>query len=1021
MKEPPNTPSYWRSIQELADDPAVRELREQEFAGPLELEPPESAGRRRFLQIMGASMGLAAAAGCRWKEDHLLPHSERPTGHVPGETERYATSYELGGVGAGLLVTAFDGRPIKVEGNPEHPTSGGSATAFHQASVLSLYDPDRAKSVTAREGTKRVPKSFADFERYLAQHLPTLAAHRGRGLRVLADVSSSPSRAGLVEELTKTFPEARFIEYSPAVADGVAQGSILAFGASYRTLVALENARVVVTLDADLIAPTNPVSQPNARGLIQGRRADTGAMSRLYAIESTLTLTGSLADHRIPMRSSLIKAVVAWLDAALSARVQAPPGLRQAPKAPDVPALNQPEVRRVLDAMVSDLLANPGASVIVAGDQQPAEVHALVHWLNALLDNVGRTVWYRPSQRDGRMLSALQGLTREMAEGTVDTLFVLDANPVYTAPADVPFEKALANVKNVVVLSDNEHETARHAHWHLPLAHYLESWGDCRAHDGTVSLQQPIISPLFGGRSVLEVLALLAGEKTEPREIVRRTHPALASEGAWRKALHDGVVANTATAPSVPELRPLAPLTFDQAELAKTEGENGRLELAFLLDYKVYDGRLANNAWLQELPDTLTKQTWGNAARISPATAKKLSIGDADLVKLTLDGRELTLPAVYTPGQAPDTITITLGYGRSRAGIVGGASERKIEVVGANAYALRTSSDYQFGRGLEVQVVGGQQKLATTQHLHAIDPIGKRGIEQRQGQIIREATLVRFKKEPDFAQHVVHHPPLENLWKEPVSYDGHRWGMSIDLNKCIGCNACVVACQAENNIPVVGKEQVHKGREMLWLRVDRYYSGTPESPSVAFQPMPCQHCENAPCEQVCPVGATLHSSEGLNDMVYNRCIGTRYCSNNCPYKVRRFNYFNYHLDKTGITPYHDVSEPDKKLRQMVLNPDVTVRSRGVMEKCTFCVQRIQKVKIKAKNAKRAIEDGEIKTACQQTCPTQAIVFGDLNDRSSQVAELHARSRAYELLGELNNRPRVRYLAKIKNPHPEVEG
>jgi len=576
---------------------------------------------------------------------------------------------------------------------------------------------------------------------------------------------------------------------------------------------------------------------------------------------------------------------------------------------------------------------------------------------------------------------------------------------VLAAPADLAFAAALTKVKVSVHLSVQEDETSECTQWHLPMAHFLESWGDTRASDGTVSLLQPLILPLFAGRSPSELLAMLvAGKAMNGKDLLRETHRTL-NDAAFRRALHDGVVAESAATKVLPTLISFGALTLPDQGL-----EPETMELVLSASGNMHDGRYANNAWMVELPDAITKVTWENTLLVAPKTAQNLGLGDGERVRLTAGGRTVSAMAVVAPGQAERSVLLSLGWGRTAAGSIGGLRRAGVDSLGTNAYPLRSTGQEFILPGVTLVATGEKQKVASTQDLHAIDQRGREGRDSRLGMIVRQATLGQYKAEPEFVKEAVHHPPLLQMWNPPVSYDGHKWALSIDLNKCTGCSACMIACQSENNIPTVGKEDVAKGREMHWIRIDRYYTGPVDDPEVAFQPVGCQQCENAPCEQVCPVGATMHSSEGLNDMTYNRCIGTRYCSNNCPYKVRRFNYFNYHLD---------LKNPDQQIRKMVYNPDVTVRARGVMEKCTFCVQRIQRVKIHAKNDKRALEDGEIKTACQQTCPTGAIVFGDLNDKDSQVAKLHAQSRSYALLEELNNRPRVQYLARIRNPNPKL--
>ncbi|HYP74787.1 MAG TPA: TAT-variant-translocated molybdopterin oxidoreductase, partial [Polyangiaceae bacterium] len=1011
-------PTYWKSLAELEQSPEFLELAAREFAAPLDQEPPNSPGRRRFMQIMGASMSLAGLDACRWREDKILPLSRRPEGTIPGSSRYFATAMEINGNAVGLYAASYDGRPIKIEGNPAHPDSLGAAAAFHQATVLGLYDPDRSTSVVSGAGAARKESSWGEFAKALTELSGGLHTSGGAGLRVLAERSSSPSLAEQKRRLLAAFPQAKWITFEPSAFDGARAGSVLAFGKAHRTHYALDAAKVVVTLDADVVHPTFPAGLANARALIKNRVPDAGEMSRVYAIESCVSLTGGISDHRLAVKAGFIKAVAAYLDAAVSAKANPLPELGAAQAKPAAEFLKDAKVATFLDAVAADLLANVGQSVIVPGQHQPAEVHALVHRLNAVLGNVGRTVFYTEdtaaeAQSD---VAALKGLTDELNGGKVETLLILGGNPVFTAPADLGFGDALAKAKSSIHLSLYEDETSQRASWHLPAAHYLESWGDTLSWNGTLSIVQPLILPLHGGKSALEVVAMFAGEK-EPNalELVRTGHPELASEHAWRKALASGVVDGTGAARTEPKLQPLTPIALTEADLGALGGANGKLELVFSLDPKIVDGRYANNAWLQELPESMTKLTWDNALMISPRTAKELGVNDADSVTVSVGNRQITVLALIAPGHADGSLRITLGHGRTAAGHVGGLVSESIDPVGANAYAIRTSDAYGIAGNVSVQSHGTvSYRVSSTQDIYTVGEIGQEGTQERLPALVREGTLEEFKKDPKFVEEIVEHNPLLSLWVPPVSYDGHKWGMSIDLNKCIGCSACVTACQAENNIPVVGKENVAKGREMLWLRVDRYYKGEPEDAEVSFQPIPCQQCENAPCEQVCPVGATMHSHEGLNDMVYNRCIGTRYCSNNCPYKVRRFNYFNYNLDTIGVTPYTPTDDPKAKVKAMVFNPEVTVRSRGVMEKCTFCVQRIQNVKIKAKNVKRPIEDGEIKTACQQTCPTGAIIFGDLNDGKAQVTALQRLPRSYALLGELNNKPRVQYLARIKN-------
>jgi molybdopterin-containing oxidoreductase family iron-sulfur binding subunit len=731
-------------------------------------------------------------------------------------------------------------------------------------------------------------------------------------------------------------------------------------------------------------------------------------------------------------------------------------------------------IQRFVRAVVQDLLRpeNRGRSAVCIGPGQPPGAHAAVHRINGLLGNVGegKPVSYTqvPQPQRAGYAAAIKTLADAMRAGSVNTLLILGGNPVYNAPGDVSFGDALQKVQTTIHLSLYRDETSRQCTWHLPRVHFLEAWGDVRSYDGTYSVIQPMIAPLLGGRSSLEVLAMiLQAARPEPpvgrpEELVRRTFRSIAGqeEAAWQRALRDGLLADSrwpvehrepsgvagvgrSQPPDVERLgaasgRPPATPGAGEVRLGAASGrppatptalpviepQDGQLEVVFCRDASVYDGRFGNSGWLQELPDPLTRLTWGNAALISPADARRLGIDSETLVTLKVGDRPpLRLPAYVLPGQAAGSITLPLGYGRTAAGKVGGSTADNIEPVGMDVYPLRTTATMTIATGVVLEPTGVRYVLASTQDHHTIDAVGRQGREDRLGSLIRQATLEQYLANPDFAREVVHHPPLKSLWQEPP-YEGHRWAMSIDLSRCTGCGACVVACQAENNIPVVGKERVLRGREMHWLRVDRYFRGEADEPEVALQPVPCQQCELAPCEQVCPVAATTHSREGLNDMVYNRCVGTRYCANNCPYKVRRFNYFNFHKD---------LEDPDNEVAKLKYNPQVTVRSRGVMEKCTYCVQRIQAAKIAAGGALRrggmasahtphreTIRDGEIQTACQQVCPTGAIVFGDLADEQSRVRKLHAADRAYAMLAELNVRPRTLYLARIRNPNPQLE-
>lgn len=988
---------YWRSLDELADTPEFREFVEREFPNRAAgyLEGPD---RRQFLRIMAASFGLAGLTACRWPKENIVPYALRPEGRIPGVPEQYATSMELGGIGHGLLVTSYDGRPIKVEGNPSHPSNQGAADVYAQASVLDLYDPDRGKYPYFKEGNQSRTVSWPDLDSFLRHHFSTARLQGGKGFCVLSEATSSPSVRELRHRLLDAFPQARWFEYESISGDNERAGTQITFGHALRVHRHLDQAKIILCLDADPLG-AHPAKLKHVREFTRGRDPESGTMNRLYAVETHGSTTGSLADHRLALPPSMIEPFALALAAELiqQPEIQLPTSaqaiqevLNNAPT--DAP---HPEWRA---ALIKDLISNRGQSLVFVGYQQPPFLHALAAWLNDLLGNTGRTVTYTRDElyQGVTHAEAIRALTEAMKSGQVETLLILGGNPVYDAPADLEFPALLANIPTSLHLSLYRDETSALCTWYIPRAHYLEAWGDTRAYDGTISTIQPLIEPLYGGRTPAELLArILAGEITQGYEITRQTLQNLIQpadfESSWRQWLHDGVIADTAFPPVTPSIQPSR-----IAAAWKPSPTEGPYEIVFIPDSKLYDGRFANNGWLQELPDFMTKMTWDNAALLSPATANALHVQDGDLLRLKLRGRQTEAAAFILPGQPPQTVTVALGYGRTQAGRVGTG-------VGFPVHALRVSGAMDFSGGLTIDKTGRVYQQACTQDHHAIDLVGLRERGERVHELIREATLENYQADP----HVFHHeehPPAQLFAEHP--YEGHKWGMTIDLNACTGCSACVIACQAENNIPVVGKEQIRRGREMHWIRIDRYFSGEPEAPRVARQPVTCVHCENAPCEQVCPVNATVHTHEGLNVMVYNRCVGTRYCSNNCPFKVRRFNFFNYHkhLEDT---------------EKMVFNPEVTVRSRGVMEKCTYCVQRIEKAKIQAKNNGRAIQDGEIVPACAQTCPAQAIVFGDLNNPASRVSKLLEHNRAYAMLGGLNLKPRTVYLARVWNPNPEL--
>ena len=1025
---PDNMPSsdskrYWRSLDELADKPAFRDWMSREFPTAAS-ELPENVSRRRWLQLMGASLSFGGIVGCRWETEEIAPFTVRPQNRMPGEKQYFATSWEVAGTGRPLTVTSIDGRPIKVDGNRLHPFSGGGSDAFDQASILALYDPDRSEGLTETTGRQSNSRSWEEFDASVAEEVSRLEAQQGRGLAIICEPSSSQTRKRLQQIVMARFPQAIWCETDSSASQTVAAGSQMAFGEVVRTQFDLTRAKVIACFDADPMAK-HPAAMQSIRDWADRRNPDGDWMNRMFSFESGMSLTGSNADHRAAVRSSDVPALVARLEtlvlAGLSSEVQ--------PESdnPSDTVAGQGKTSLLLAALADDLVRNRGESLLLAGPLQPAEVHARLHRLNSLLGNVGATISYsaEPLAEGPVQATSVSELIQAMEDGRVETCLLLDCNPAFGQSDSRRFAAALAKVPFSVHAGLYRDETSNFCRWHVPLAHFLEAWSDCRSWDGTATLAQPLIAPIFGGRTSTELLSLFTQAGLTPCEqLVRKAFLSwssetlkppgdvvqLTTEAQWRKAVHDGFVEKSAIAARVVSLVPDLDERLPSGQL--TAGERApaddQLELVIDLDASVLDGRFANNGWLQECPDPMTKLTWDNAAIMGPSTARALGVAHEDVVQISVNGASVELPAFVLPGVAANSVHVAMGYGRTSAGHVGGLSSDEIAPVGVDVSLLMSKNGASVQTGVKIAATGRTHKLATTQDHFAIDAVGFEAIGARLGELVRTGTLEEYKEHPDFAAHRgPHHPPLESLWEEP-KYEGHAWGMAIDLNRCIGCNACTIACQSENNVPIVGQEQVLAGREMSWLRIDRYFAGDVDEPEVAHQPVACHHCENAPCEQVCPVAATVHSDEGLNDMVYNRCVGTRYCANNCPYKVRRFNFFNYNKE---------VEKPENVLQKMILNPEVTVRSRGVMEKCTYCVQRIQDTKIVAKNERRAIADGEIQSACQVACPAQAIVFGDLNDTESAVAKAHEDKRSYGMLAELNVKPRTKYLARIRNPHP----
>jgi MoCo/4Fe-4S cofactor protein with predicted Tat translocation signal len=1006
---------YWRTLEELAGDPEFEELLHREFPRQAPSEWDDSVDRRDFLKLMAASLAFAGLSGCgRTPEQYIVPYVKQPDGLTLGKPQFYATAMPFGADAIGLLVESHEGRPTKIEGNPDHPSSLGATNVFAQASILNLYDPDRAETAT-KFGEIQTWSSFVETAQAIAAEMK---GSNGAGFRILTGIITSPTLAAQIQSLLMLFPQAKWHQWEPAVGDGAREGAKLAFGSYVSTVYRPEKADVILSLDSDFLG-SGPGHIRYAREFSR-RRSLNGpgdTMNRLYVVEPTPTVTGATADHRLPLHASEVDLFARALAAKL--------GLDGSGAA--LPS----NAEKWLDAVAKDLQKHKGASLVVAGEYQPAEVHALAHAINAALGNVGATLYYTDpvEAHPANNLESLRELCSDIYDGKVETLLILGVNPVYTAPHDFDFaskikfdeKKNRKPVKNTIYVGSHFDETAELCDWHVAESHYLETWSDARAFDGTLSVIQPLIAPLYHTHSAREVLGAF-GDKPGVsdydalRDRLKATNPSADFDKFWRKTLNDGLLAGSAFAPINPALK------FNAASLpaAKTTSA-ADIEFIFRPDPCVYDGRFANNGWLQELPKPVTKLTWDNAALVSPKTGESLQLAHniawrggehgkvySNVIDISLSNSKVTAAAWRLPGQADGVVVLPLGYGRKRAGYTGTNK-------GFNAYAVRTSDTLwtTSAPASAIKKTGDDYPLACTQYHF--------NMEGRQ--ILATGTLEEYRENPNFANESGQLPPKElSLYKGEAEYpyDRDKWAMAIDLNKCNGCNACVVACQSENNIPVVGKDQVMRGREMHWIRIDRYYEklkpvvgdasvydDSLDNPPTFFQPVPCQQCENAPCEQVCPVGATAHSAEGLNDMTYNRCVGTRYCSNNCPYKVRRFNFLRF----------QDWETPQLKLLR---NPEVTVRSRGVMEKCTYCVQRINNARIEAEKTNTPIADGAIVTACEQACPTQAIVFGNANDKNSRVAKLKAQQRNYSILGELNSRPRTTYLAAVRNPNPELE-
>jgi molybdopterin-containing oxidoreductase family iron-sulfur binding subunit len=1020
---PSPKPRFWRSVEDFRGgrEPAAHgypELVGREF--PIGATEMDGATRRDFLKLVGLTAAGSMVAGCsRNPPERVLPYTRQPADIRPGLPLHYATAMSLDGFGTGLLVTSREGRPIKVEGNPDHPSSQGATGTFEQALAYGVYDPQRGKSVKDKG-------QLSGWKTFLAEvrtRLPEWQKDGGAKIRFLDGPTASPFDAWLRAQIKTALPSARFSTYAALARDAVYAGTELACGTALEPRLDLDKARVILSLGDDFLehgpdhlaharafaAHRAPEPDENSReeravGGGSGGSADRGGtgtsppdwMNRLYVAECDFTVTGAAADHRLRVRASDLPSVAAAIYLQLAGA-----------EANDLSALaGNFKDHKWVKAVAKDLQARGPASVVTVGVSQPAEVHAIVCAINAALKSEAVS-YRRPALIDTKAGSeALSEIVAAASKGEIDTLVITAWNPVYSAPVDIAFADALRRIPNVIYFGLFEDETAALARWYVPAAHELESWGDCANADGVIALQQPLIAPLFNGVQRAELFAAFAGRvDVGAYQLLKEAHAARSGgaanpadfESMWERILQKGVIVPAAEGASSPPALQAAQVIGRARDLKVAKGSS--LELNFIVDNKVYDGRFGDNAWLQELPNSLTKVTWGNTALVSPKTAERLGVEAEQIVTLEVGGQKIDAPVYVLPGHADDALSIALGYGRTGAEIIARG-------VGANAYKLRSTKNLWFGVDVKLADTGKTDRLGITQEHWAM--------EGRPIALVAELADVKKKHLPMIEENngdlpSMHHPDHEGGYTGQ-SEDGYRWAMAIDMSKCTGCNACILACESENNILIVGKEQIRRGREMHWLRIDRYFEGDLHDPQVVTQPMACVQCEKAPCEYVCPVNATVHTEEGLNDMVYNRCVGTRYCANNCPYKVRRFNYLNWHNNLQGTL-------------EMKMNPDVTVRGRGVIEKCTYCVQRIEQARIGArisnKGVGRMLKDGEIVTACEQSCATRAITFGSLHDPNSRVAKLHKDERAYQVLWELNTRPRTRHLAKVRNLNPEL--
>jgi len=968
---------YWQSLKEISDNPEIQAvIKEEEKVN-------SNFSRREFLNLMGASLALAGLAGCRRPVEKIIPYVVAPEEIIPGIPNYYATSYQRGFDALGLVVENHEGRPTKIEGNEKHPSSLGKTDSFTQAEILNLYDPDRSTSVLY----KGAESTLQDFYNAWKTIYDNYKDNGGDGLVIISEAFNAPTFIRLKKEFHKTFPKAKWVTYNTVNEENIINGIKKATDKFALPVYNYEKAKVVLSVDSDFLFMESGAVR-NSMGFADARRVESEKddMNRLYVAESSMSVTGSMADHRVIVKTHELSDFLIAVANELEKQGVSIKGLGKLKSEAEFD-------QHFIKELVADLIKNKSKSLVTVGRNQSEDIHALAYSINYALNNVGNTVEIYNIDSD------LVPNSNDIDGLTASTVMMIGTNPVYSASKNSNINSLIENAEHSIQLSSHVDETTEFVEWHVNQSHFLEEWNDTQSIDGSIGVTQPQILPLFNGISNIELIGLLVkGESVKGYDLVQETWKKYLSsnfKSDWDKTLHDGIFSKNIKASQNLKVNGLV-INNEQTKKASND-----IVLELKPSASAYDGSFANNGWMQELPNPISKITWDNAACMSHRTAKKLNVKNEDVVKLS-NGREyVLLPVWVLPGQADDTITVEIGYGRKKSGRIGNN-------VGQNVYKLMNSTGQFIIDNISVAKIGTTYTVACTQDSHGMnnDKLGDGAIQERLPSIYREATLDEYKHHPDFVEHAVHHPPLKSMWEEHEYGESPQWGMTVDLNVCTGCNACSTACQSENNIPIVGKREVNMGREMHWIRLDRYFSGDPDNPEVAIQPVACQHCEMAPCEQVCPVAATTHTEDGMNGMTYNRCVGTRYCANNCPYKVRRFNFFSFTKDMPEIV-------------QMAQNPDVTVRFRGVMEKCTYCVQRVNVAKIDAKNNRRDIQDGEVVSACQQVCPTNAITFGNILDPDSAVSKARENNRNYALLGELNTKPRTLYQAKLRNPNPKL--